>query len=58
MPPATQQRVQYIPPDEPSPPPAGPDRTLFWMGIAAAAVLVIALAVLIPLLLTEGATAP
>jgi hypothetical protein len=55
VPPSAQQRVQYIPPEGNSPsPPAGPNRTLLWIGIAAAAVLVIALAVLIPLLLTRG----
>jgi hypothetical protein len=55
VPPTTQQRVQYIPPEEnASPPPAGPNRTLLWIGIAAAALLIIALAVLIPLLLTRG----
>jgi hypothetical protein len=54
VPTTTQQRVQYIPPEEPLSPPPGPDRTLLWIGIAAAAVLIIALAVLIPLLLRGG----
>ncbi len=35
-------------------PPQGSDRTVFWIGIAAAAVLVIALAVLIPILVIGG----
>jgi hypothetical protein len=50
-----QQRVQYLSPDKAgSMPPKGPNRTLFWSGIAVAAVLVIALAVLIPILVTGG----
>jgi hypothetical protein len=53
--PGGQQRVQYLSPDETrSRPPKGPNRTLFWIGVAAAAVLVIVLAVLIPILVTGG----
>jgi hypothetical protein len=51
--PGGQQHVQYLSPDEAgSTPPRGPNRPMFWAGIAAAAVLVIALAVLIPILVT------
>lgn len=47
--------VQYIPPEEATPPPPkrpGLDRTLLWVGIASAIVLVAALAVIIPLSLS------
>lgn len=61
LPPASPvtHRAMYIPPAQPSPPqPPGPNRVALWAGIAIAAVVLITVAIVIPLVLTNDGTRP